>query len=65
MGCDPPHWETLGGFHHQVKKWIAGKQPWKRADRIWKNPPLTEAMQEAGLEELETYISRRQNTMVH
>ena len=28
-------------------------------------PPLSEALEETGLQEVETYISRRQNTVAH
>ena len=32
---------------------------------IWDPPPLEEAMKESGLEEVEVYIYRKQNMVVH
>ena len=39
------------------------KQQRRRDDGIWKYLPLEEAIKEVGLEEIEMYISRRQNTV--
>ena len=52
----------LGGFHHWVACRLTGKQLRRDADGIWRYPPLAVAMVEAGLEEVETYVARRQNT---
>ena len=55
--------KTLGGFYHRAVRQITVQLPWWRSERIWYYPPLTDAMREVMLEELETYISRRQNTV--
>ena len=53
---------VLGGFHHRVENWITGEKTRQLDDRIWAYPRLEEAMWEAVLEYMETYISRRHNT---
>ena len=63
MGGDPYMVNILGGFHHRVAQWITGKFPHRRTNRIWRYPPLEEAMIMSGLEELDTYIPRRNNTV--
>ena len=32
---------------------------------VWVYPPIEDAMVESGLQEVETYVSRRQNTITH
>ena len=54
---------VLGGFHHRVACRLTGRQPWKGRDGGWVYPPTEDAMAEAGLQELETYVSRHQNTV--
>ena len=44
-----------------VARQIAGKNPWRQADRRWYKPLMEEAMRETGLEEMETTIYKRQN----
>ena len=53
----------MGGFHQRVVLRVSGKKPQRRANRIFEYPPLEEAMQAEGLEEMETYIFRFQNTV--
>ena len=54
---------VLGGFHHRVDLRLTGQQPWKGWDRGWVYPPMEDAKAEAGLQELEAYASRHQNTV--
>ena len=53
--------KTLGGFHQRLAQRITVKLLWIQANRSWHYPPLVYAMIMAGLEELDKYISRRQN----
>ena len=52
---------VLGGFHHRVANRLTGRQNWRERDNIWIYLPLKEAMAEALLQELETYVSCHQN----
>ena len=52
----------LGIFHHRVAIKSFGMQPWIWMDGIWAYTPLEGALQTVGLETMETYISRFQNT---
>ena len=54
---------VLGGFHHRMALRITGKQPRQVRDGVWLYPLLEDAMAEAGLQEVETYVSRLQNTV--
>ena len=54
---------TLGRFHHRVAHRLTGRQPRRRLDWAWFYPPLAEAMAEAGLQVVETYSARHQNTV--
>ena len=54
---------VLGRFHHSVYLRLTGRQPWKGREVGWFYPPLEYVMVEAGLTEVETYISRLQNTV--
>ena len=49
---------VLGGFHHRVDRRLTGRQTWQGRDGVWTYPPLEDAMAEAGLQEVETYVSR-------
>ena len=49
-------------FHHRVSLRMTGRQTRRGIDRRWVYPPLTEAIDEAVLQEVGAYISRRQNT---
>ena len=62
MWVATPHIKRiLGGFHHRVARWISGKIPRRREEGVGEYPPLEYAMRVSGLEEIETYISRRKN----
>ena len=49
---------TLGIFRHRVNHRLAGRQPHKILNGMWVYLPMAEAMSEAGLQEVETYITR-------
>ena len=53
----------LGGFRNRVARQLSGKFPRRQADGTWEFSPLGDAMRAAGLEEIETYVSRRQSTV--
>ena len=53
--------KTLGRFHHQMDRILMEQQPTRRLDGTWDYPPLAEAMPEAGIQEVETYVARHQN----
>ena len=55
--------KTLGGFHHRVVRILTRWNPKKRLDVTWGYPPLTEVILYAGIQEVDTYIARRQNTV--
>ena len=54
---------VLVGFHHSMDRRLTGKQPWKGRDRGWVYSPLDDAVAEAGLQKVESYVSRRQKTV--
>ena len=54
---------VLGGFHHRVARRLTGRQPRRGRYGKWKYPLLEDTMAETRLQEVETYISRRQNTV--
>ena len=49
------------GVHHRVVRLITGNHPQRLLDGSWEYPSLEEAMQEAGFEEVEAYVPRRNN----
>ena len=55
----------MGGFHHRVARRLTGVQPWRGWDDVWAYPFLEDAMAEAGLQKVETYVSRCYNTVAH
>ena len=55
---------VLGGFHHRVARRMTGQKLRKGRDRGWVYPPLEDKMAQAGLQEVDTYVSRPQNTVV-
>ena len=55
--------KTLVSFHHRMDHRLIGHKPWKGLYVMWVYPPLTEVMAEAGLHEVETYVSQHQNTV--
>ena len=54
----------LDSFHHRVARKIANMVPKLLMDGSWQYPDLREAMRRAGLQSMETYIRRRQQTLV-
>ena len=52
---------VLGGFRHRVAHRLTGRKPRKGWGGGWFYPPLEDAMAEECLEEVETYVSFRQN----
>ena len=52
---------VLGGFHHRLACSLPGGKPQIGREAVWTCPLLEDAMAEAVLQEVETYISRRQN----
>ena len=54
---------VLGRYHHRVACRLAGRQPRRGREGVWTYPLLEDAMEEAGLKEVETYVSCRQNTV--
>ena len=54
---------VLGGFYNKVTRRLMGRQPRRVRDGVWIYPPLEDAMAEAEMYEVETYISRHQNTV--
>ena len=50
-------------FHHRVAHILMAHQPRKVLDGMWVYPLLEESKAEACLHEVETYISRLQNTV--
>ena len=54
---------TLGGLHHRVDRRLTGRQMRRVCDGRWRYTPLEEEMYEAGLQEVETYVSCRHNTV--
>ena len=54
---------VLDRFHHMVSRRLTGWQPWKGWYGGWFYPPMDYAMTEAGFQEIETYVSVRQNTV--
>ena len=55
--------KALGSFHYWVIRGLMGRMPHHGGDGTWIYPPLGEAVVEAGLQEIETYIDRFQNTV--
>ena len=54
---------VLGGFHHRVDHRLTGRQTQRGRDGGWVYTPMEDAMEEAGLLEVENYVSRHQNTV--
>ena len=53
-----PHMQrVLGGFHHRVFRRLMRQKLQKVQDRGWVYPPLENVMADAGLQEVETYVS--------
>ena len=56
---------VLGGLQYQVARRLTGRLPRRRSDGIWEYTSSEAARDEAGFEPMDTYIQRRQNTVVH
>ena len=54
---------VLCRFHQRVALRLTERQPQRGSNRGWVYPLLEDALEEAGLQEVETYISRHQNTV--
>ena len=54
---------TLGGFHHRVALRLANIKPRRDMMGRWVYLPMEEEMKSVGLDEVETYVLRRQNTV--
>ena len=53
----------LGGFHHRVACRLTGRKLQKGQYGDWVYPLLEDAIAEASLKEVETYVYCRQNTL--
>ena len=53
----------MGGFHHKVVRRLTRRQPRRKMDGTWVHLPLEEAMSEAGIHEVENYVTRHRNTV--
>ena len=52
-------------FHHKIIRIICGFFPEIEKDNgLYKYPSITNAMNEIGMEELDTYINKRRNTLI-
>ena len=54
---------VLGGLHHRVDHRLTGRKSRRGQVIVWVYPPVEDSMAEAGLKEVETYVSFRQNTV--
>ena len=60
---NPQIGRVLGGLHHRVAHRMTGRKHRQGRDGVWIYPPPEDAMAEEGLQEVETYVSSRQNTV--
>ena len=56
---------TLGGSHHRVVRRLMRRQLRMVLGGRWVYPSMEEATVGVGLQEVDTYVSRRHNTVVH
>ena len=54
---------ALGGFQDQVTRRLTGRILRQKTDRKWTYTSVTTAREEAGLQKMEEYIRRHQNTV--
>ena len=58
---------VLGGFHHRLARSLMMRKLYRRQYGVWVYPLVEETMEEemmkAGLKEVDTYVSRRHNTV--
>ena len=65
VGDDPPHWEGVRRIPPQGGPQAdGGGQPQQGRDGVWLYPLMEDAMAEAGLQEVQTYVSYCHNTVV-
>ena len=57
---DTAHWDSLGVSHHRVDRKLTGGKPRRGLYGVEVYPLLEDLMSEAGLQEVDTYVSRRQ-----
>ena len=50
----------MGGFHHRVALSMTGRQNYQGLDSVWVYPPLESVIEDAVLQEVDTYVSRQQ-----
>ena len=55
--------KALDSFQSRVVRRITGRQPRRKKDGSWDCPPLAGALRDAGMVEIRTSITRRQNTV--
>ena len=55
--------KALDIFQSRVARGVTGNHLWRKKDGRWDYPPVTEALEEAGLEGIRKSITRRQNTV--
>ena len=55
--------KALGGFHHRVIHQLTGRYPRHQVDGSWVYPHLEAVTVEAGLEEVNMYVTRLQKTV--
>ena len=55
----------LGRFYHRLVRRLTGRQPRQIRYGVGVYPHLEDVMTEAGLKEVETYLSLRQNTVTY
>ena len=63
MGTDPRLDKYLEGFHHWAVRRMAGMGTKCQQDRTWVYTPIGAALEMVGLEDIDPYISCRQNTV--
>ena len=56
---------ALGGFQYQVARRLTGRLPRRNSDGKRKYTLAAAARKEAGLQTMEEYIRRQQNTVAH
>ena len=55
--------QVLESFMHRSARRIIGRQTWRGWDGKWYYPSMRETMREAGFEDIQKSITRRQNTV--
>ena len=60
----PQLMSVLEGFHHRVARRISRMTPTRQPNGDWVYPPIEDALEAAGLYPVQTYVGRRQATLV-